>query len=92
MNTISIETFESTYKPMLAAATADDAPYCGWMLETYGDEYKKVQTHPPDKIWTLVDCDGELILTNGWHFVNRMGYVLTENAFNPDDEIQVEDK
>ncbi len=27
-------------------------------------------------IWTLLDCDGRLYLSPGFHFVNRLGYVL----------------
>jgi hypothetical protein len=31
------------------------------------------------KLWTAVDCDGVLHLTNGYHYVNRIYYVIAEN-------------
>lgn len=29
-------------------------------------------------IWTTLDVDGFVMLASGWHFVNRLGYVITE--------------
>jgi hypothetical protein len=35
-----------------------------------------------DHVWTLVEGeDNEWILVNGFHFVNRIGYVITEVPF-----------
>lgn len=41
-----------------------------------------------DHLWTVVDADGDLYAVSGWHYVNRIGYVITEQAW--DDEIEAE--
>lgn len=28
--------------------------------------------------WTVLDCDGKLYVSAGFHFVNRIGYIKTE--------------
>lgn len=38
-------------------------------------------------VWTIVDCDGKLYLLPGYHFVNRINWVLTKNPW-PDEENQ----
>jgi hypothetical protein len=30
-------------------------------------------------VWTVVDIEGELYLCEGWHFVNRLGYIIAKN-------------
>lgn len=62
------------------------------MFETYGPELKFVMdqvskdassgkgTH----VWTVLDCDGHQIIASGYHLVNRMGYFITEEAFDGD--------
>ena len=46
---------------------------------------------PESRVWTMVDVNGECILTAGWHFVNRLHYVITERAHESDAEIEVKD-
>lgn len=36
------------------------------------------------RIWTMVDCDGEWWLCPGYHFVNRLGYIVTEQPWDDD--------
>jgi hypothetical protein len=36
-------------------------------------------------VWTVLDCDGKLYLGPGFHFVNRMGYVLCAVPFKSED-------
>lgn len=61
------------------------------MFETYGKELKFVQTQPHNKVWTLMDCEDsdETFISSGIHFVNRLGYYVTEVAFDEDEIIQV---
>ena len=37
-------------------------------------------------LWTIVDADGSLYAVSGWHFVNRLGYILTEEAWEEETE------
>lgn len=33
----------------------------------------------PAHVWTVVECDGQLYIMEGWHYVNRMGYIIAKN-------------
>lgn len=37
-------------------------------------------------LWTIVDADGSLYALTGLHFVNRLGYLLTEEAWDEETE------
>ena len=66
----------------------------GEMLETYGEEYDQVihmNETEPGRVWTLLDCDGKLVVSSGWHYVNRMGYYITEGVVPDMVSIEVED-
>lgn len=40
-------------------------------------------------IWTMLDCDGSIVIASGVHFVNRMGYVVTAVPIEPGVEVEV---
>jgi hypothetical protein len=49
------------------------------MFETYGDEIEFVKQQPEAHIWMYGDGDdGGTYIWNGWGFVNRIGYFVTE--------------
>jgi hypothetical protein len=54
----------------------------GCMFETFGEELDFVREfgkENPKKVWTIIDGEGEdLYLIAGYHFVNRLGYILSE--------------
>lgn len=98
-NAISWETFEEKYNPQINHILKEKYPkddpteLTGWggiMYETYGDEYdyvREIAQKHPKRVWTLVDGDnGELVIIAGWHYVNRMNYVITEKPWNTGDE------
>jgi hypothetical protein len=67
-----------TYKP-IKNAIDDNASFDGHMFETYGDEVEFVKSQSPDKIWMYGSGDdGGTFVWNGWGFVNRLGYFITE--------------
>ncbi|AMO58288.1 hypothetical protein GZ77_21405 [Endozoicomonas montiporae] len=35
----------------------------------------------PRCIWTVLDCDGKLFVANGMHYVNRLYYLVSNEAF-----------
>ena len=50
-------------------------------FETYGEELEYVRSilkTEPNKVWTLIEGDQGLWITNGYHFVNRLNYFITE--------------
>jgi len=55
------------------------------MFETYGEDLNFVRSQPSKKIWTYLDCDGCGWIQNGLHFVNRIGYYITENPWEEKD-------
>ena len=66
-----------------------DNPFDGSsMLETYGEQLGYVQAQAQKditKVWTIVDVDGTLYVCAGFHFVNRFGYVITEESWENED-------
>jgi len=66
----SYSTFEKKYIPI--ENKDGDILY-----ETYGKDVTKVLDTPVDHVWTIVDCDGKLVITAGYHIVNRMNYMIT---------------
>ncbi len=65
-----------------------DSPGC--LFETFGEEVAFVRRQDPRTIWTLVDGeDGDMYVTSGFHFVNRIGYLLSTIPIPDDVTIQV---
>lgn len=58
-----------------------NAGYDGCMFETFDKELKYVldtYTHSPQHIWTLIEGNNDMWLVSGYHFVNRLGYIITK--------------
>ena len=50
----------------------------GYLFETFGEEFNFVRSQDPRTVWTLLDSDdGDQLLVNGFHFVNRIGYLIS---------------
>jgi len=78
-----------TYKPITNHLDSN-ASFDGAMFETYGDEVEFVKQQPENHIWMYGDGDdGGSYVWNGWHFINRIGYFITEVPCPPDTTIQV---
>lgn len=87
------EQFEEQYKPQQNHILGEDnAPMCGWMYETFGEELAYVEQQPNNNIWTVLDVDGGTIIANGYHHVNRLGYIITEVPFADEDNIEAIDE
>lgn len=58
-----------------------NASWNGCMFETYGEELSyvhSVNAESPRRVWTILECDESLVVASGYHFVNRIGYLITE--------------
>jgi hypothetical protein len=65
-----------------------DGPGC--LFETYGQELDFVRRQDPQTVWTLIDGDdGDQFLISGYHFVNRIGYLITTTPVPEDTLTQV---
>ena len=79
----------ATYKP-IPNNIVEDSSFDGTMFETYGDEVAFVKKADPSYIWMYGDGDdGGTYIWNGWSYVNRIGYFITEVPCPPDTTIQV---
>jgi hypothetical protein len=71
-----------TYKPIINHIDSNasfDNGNGGVMFETYGDEVEFVKSQSPENIWMFGQGDdGGTYVWNGWGFVNRLGYFITE--------------
>ena len=60
------------------------------MFETYGKDIEEVlkiaNGDKPNRVWTAVDCDEGFYLINGYHLVNRVYYMITNEEGNPSGE------
>jgi hypothetical protein len=48
------------------------------MFETYGADLDRVNSEEPNHIWTWVQGDMCDVILAGYHYVNRLGYYITE--------------
>ena len=70
----------------------DMCSFGGCMYETFGEELEYVKQQPNKRIWTIVDGDGDdLIIIAGFHFVNRLGYLITDKEWEDENETYVID-
>ena len=75
---ISYEKWLEKYHPVKNPFAAD-APYDGCMFEIYGVDFEFVRRQPLEKIWTLLDDgDRNQAIYAGCHYVDRIGYFVTE--------------
>ncbi|MBN8626910.1 MAG: hypothetical protein J0M17_15625 [Planctomycetes bacterium] len=59
-----------------ASCAFGDGPGC--LFETYGDELAFVRAQAPHAVWTFIDGDdGDCYVVSGYHFVNRIGYLIS---------------
>ena len=50
----------------------------GCLFETYGEELAFVRQQDPRTVWTFVDGDDDdQYVVSGFHFVNRIGYLVS---------------
>ena len=74
-----LDAWEEKYKPFTNQFDGSDK------FETYGEELEFVRAQDPRCVWTLVDGDdGNLYIVDGYHFVNRINYFVTEVPFEGD--------
>lgn len=67
--------WETTYKPIKNHFRNDPDET---MFETYGEEVEFVQNYDPKYVWTYLDGDMSSLICAGYHYVNRLGYYISE--------------
>jgi hypothetical protein len=87
---INWKDFDHEFKP-LKNHIDKHASFEGIMFETYGLERDFVLEQyriNPLTIWTIIEGDnGDSFLQSGFHYVNRLGYIITKNPSKPNQKL-----
>lgn len=80
------EIFYDVYKPFKNPYQPDGTAFGDILFETHGVELDFILTFVNDlkrsqRVWTIVEVDGKMYITAGYHIVNRIGYVITEKEW-----------
>ena len=78
--------FEDRFKPIKNHFRNDPDEI---MFETYGEEVDFVRAQDANRIWTYADGDYCSYVGSGYHFVNRIGYYITELPFEDDTQYEI---
>ena len=77
---------EDTFYEYFNPIRHPDAHYDIWGghgLETFGEDLEIVRRYDRAFLWTVVDGDsGDQWITTGFHYVNRICYLITEKPHN----------
>jgi hypothetical protein len=83
------ERFVKTYKPKKNFVCPTDT-YDGFFFDTMKTETAVVNGYNDKYVWTLMECDGKTFLSAGKHFVNRLGYFITDKKWkNKEEKIEI---
>tara|TARA_R100001082_G_scaffold79216_1_gene46615 strand:- start:5 stop:295 length:291 start_codon:yes stop_codon:yes gene_type:complete len=77
--TIYSKTFFNKYIPIHEDVWVDDKEFIKAMKKPDGERY----------IWTIGEEDGNYYVHSGYHWVNRLGFIITKNKWEHDMNIQV---
>jgi hypothetical protein len=83
---ITWKEFEERFKPIKNHLSNDPDEI---MFETYGDEIEFVQKTDNRHIWTYGDGDYCSFVSSGYHYINRIGYYITEIPWEENKEYQI---
>ncbi len=96
--TATVEQWETMFKPVFNTISDEpswqDEDGNGIMFCTSGEEHEFVCNQNPKRmVWTWVDGEDGTYIVNGYQFVNRIGYFVTEVPYDDGDqwEIKVDD-
>jgi hypothetical protein len=71
----------------------DNASFNGWMYETYGEELEYVfdLAKKSNRVWTIIEGDDDtLFYASGFHYVNRLGFIVTEKEYDRVMDIKID--
>lgn len=87
---LSYEDWEGQFKPIKNHIDSN-ASFSGEMFETFGDEWEYIRSiAASNRVWTYLEGDSTTVIVEGCHFVNRLGYFVTEIAYDPNESYEVE--
>lgn len=66
-----------------------DRGWDGTLWDTHGVELNFVRNQHGNRVWTLMEEDGEMWIATGFHFVNRLGYFVTEKPWTEECQVTI---
>lgn len=85
---VTEENFDEVFKPQQNHLD-NNASFNGCMYETYGEEVNYVLNlaKTTRKVWTIIDNnDGTMFYLPGFHYVNRIGFLICEVEYQQEQE------
>lgn len=84
---ISEDKFWEDYKPQKNHLD-DNAGFNGCLYETFGEEVKYVfeLAKKENRIWTVIEGDEGMVYSAGFHYVNRLGFFVTEKPYDSEED------
>jgi hypothetical protein len=82
--------FIETFKPQQNHLD-NNASFNGWMYETYGDQIEYIfdLAKKSNRVWTIIEGDDDsLFYVSGFHYVNRLGFIISEKEYEGHMEIE----
>ena len=79
-----LDTFIKRYKPIKIHNVIPDNTDCSWwdyVIDNYYDAEGKIEINKyygKYQVSTMVEDEGSFYIIQGYHLVNRMGYIFTE--------------
>ena len=86
MQTQTEREFYSKYHP-IKNPIDNNASMDGYMVETYGPELEYIKSLPNERVFTIIDNnEGWYGLVAGYHWINRMGFIVIEEQWESSEE------
>lgn len=79
---MNIEQFIRKYEPCMQDG---DIRQFDWTVSHEWEEIKKA--YKENKVCTVIEEEGEMYLTSGFHYINRMFYIITKHKIEETDLI-----
>lgn len=85
--------WHTQFQPVQNNVDPNETSYDNTLFETYGKDLDFVRKQDPDAVWTLVDSedDDSLMIIEGFHRVNRIGYFVTKVARTGSEAYEITD-
>ena len=69
----------------------ENASFSGCMFETYGPELEYVRSlKDTNRVVTILEADGDTFFASGYHFVNRLGYLILDKPYEFEFEVKLD--
>lgn len=71
----------------------DNASFGGCLFETYGTELDYVfeKSKITKNVWTYIEGDEGLYIVTGFHRVNRLGFLITDEPYTEEIEVKIDE-